>query len=136
VARLLCHYGSLGDVEAARVAWRVVAEKGFEHDAQMHQYLFRAYANAKDLAGLDTAKTLWPLALKAGKSGLVDTIGFNLLMKVAARDPAAPRQELLSLEKAVKPNTSTEKLKKSLLESAPVIAAAGTASANAAQAKN
>ncbi len=140
VARLLCHYGSQGDVEAARVVWRVVLEKGFTHDALMHQYLFRAYANANDLAPLDMGRNLWPLALNALKSGLVDTFGYNLLVKVAARDPVAPREVLLN--QSIKSNASTEKLKKQLMESAPVVAAAATAaaaptgSANAAQSKN
>ena len=105
--KLLDHYAAAGDLEAVRLLWKTISNKGFSYDAEFYQKLFRAHLNAAELG--DT-KHFWTRAIAGLKAGDVDATGASLLVKVLARDTTAPRDEVLPLIEKVKGNASTSTL--------------------------
>ena len=103
VARLLRMYSAKGDAEAARLLWNMSKEKGLVPTSQWYQYLFRAYVKSSD----PTPSALWTIANAGMQSGLVDTTGMNLLLKICLKDSKKPDEAVLS---SAKPNASTEAL--------------------------
>jgi hypothetical protein len=130
--RLLKHYGALHDVEAMRIVWRTMRDKGVVPDTHMLQYYFRGFAGAEQLG--DTKRSLWPVALPALQAGQVDPTGANLLLKVCLRDAAAPREQVLELVAKVPPNASTAKLVEELKTTPPPVVEAAAAAAGAQKA--